>query len=77
MPQGRIDEAMRWVPDEVIDTMTITGTLDDSIARVSDYQGVADEVIMARTGQQDGRHTLADYADFFRLSATINENQGS
>ncbi len=70
MPAGRLDEAMRRVPDEVVDTMTITGNLEDCLARVAQYEGVADEVILARTAQSDDRHDFADYDSFFRL---INE----
>ena len=67
MPAGRLEEAMAWVPDEVIDKMTVTGTLDDCVARVGEYAGLAHEVILARTAQRDDSRTLADYADFFRL----------
>ena len=67
MPQGRLDEAIQWVPDEVIDRMTITGTLDDCISRVADYEGLADQVILARTAQPDDTRSLADYRDFFTL----------
>jgi alkanesulfonate monooxygenase SsuD/methylene tetrahydromethanopterin reductase-like flavin-dependent oxidoreductase (luciferase family) len=34
MPAGRLREAMDLVPDEVIDTMTITGTVDECAARI-------------------------------------------
>ena len=71
MPSGRLEEAMSWVPDEVVDTMTITGTLDDCIARVSDYQGLADQVILARTAQPDDARNLKDYAEFFSLIGQI------
>lgn len=67
MPKGQIQEAMRWVPDEVVDTMTITGTLDDCIARVGEYDGLADQVILARTAQRDDQRLLSDYDDFFSL----------
>ena len=44
MPQGRLREAMGLVPEEVIDTMTITGNLDECTARIREYEGVADEL---------------------------------
>lgn len=69
MPAGRLEEAMQWVPDEVVDTMTITGTLDECITRVGEYHGLADQVILARTGQRDDRRALSDYDDFFKLIA--------
>ena len=70
MPKGQLQEAMRWVPDEVVDTMTITGTLDECISRVGDYDGLADQVILARTAQRDDQRSLSDYEEFFSL---INE----
>ncbi|MEM7077410.1 MAG: LLM class flavin-dependent oxidoreductase [Pseudomonadota bacterium] len=67
MPAGRLEQAMQWVPDEVVDTMTISGNLDDCIARVGDYTGLADQVILARTAQRDDRRDLSDYNNFFEL----------
>lgn len=67
MPAGRLEEAMQWVPDKVIDTMTITGNLDHCMARVAEYENVADQVILARTAQSDDRRDLADYDPFFSL----------
>ena len=72
MPAGRLEDAMAWVPDEVIDTMTVTGTLDDCIARIGDYQNLADEVILARTAQRDDTRTLTDYKDFFTLIEQVS-----
>lgn len=67
MPAGRLEEAMNWVPDEVIDTMTITGNLDTCMARVEEYTGLADQVILARTAQPDDARNLSDYDSFFSL----------
>ena len=73
MPAGRRDEAMALVPDEVIDTMTITGTLDDCIARIEQYEGVADEVILARTGQPGEPPGMAAYEEFLELIKKVSE----
>ena len=67
MPTGDLKEAMALVPEEVIDTMTITGTIEECEKRIQEYQGVADELILARTGQQGDTGTLADYKDLFYL----------
>ena len=67
MPTGNLKEAMALVPEEVIDTMTITGTIEECEKRIQEYQGVSDELILARTGQQGDAGTLADYKDFFYL----------
>ncbi|MDG2278538.1 MAG: LLM class flavin-dependent oxidoreductase [Pseudomonadales bacterium] len=71
MPAGRLREAMELVPDEVIDTMTITGNLDDCIARVKSYEGIADELILARTGQPGDAKGMAGYEDFLELVHTF------
>ena len=67
MPTGNLKEAMALVPEEVIDTMTITGTIEECEKRIQEYQGVSDELILARTGQQGDTGTLADYKDLFYL----------
>ena len=67
MPTGNLKEAMALVPEEVIDTMTITGTIEECEKRIQEYQGVSDELILARTGQQGATGTLADYKDLFYL----------
>jgi 5,10-methylenetetrahydromethanopterin reductase len=67
MPQGRLREAMDLVPDKVIDSMTITGNLDECAARIKEYDGVADEVILARTAQRSEAEGMAAYENLFEL----------
>lgn len=67
MPQGRLREAMALVPEEVIDSMTITGNLDECTARIREYEGVADELILARTAQRGEARGMAAYEDLFQL----------
>jgi len=67
MPEKRLREAMDLVPDEVIDTMTITGNVEECAARIREYEGIADEVILARTAQRDEANGMAAYEDLFEL----------
>ena len=67
IPAGRLREAIELVPEEVVDTMTITGNLEQCIARVGDYEGVADELILARTAQISDTQRINDYEEFFHL----------
>ncbi len=67
MPAGRMKEAMALVPDEVIDTMTISGTIEQCAARIREYEGVADELILARTAQRGEPKGMAVYDDLFEL----------
>ncbi len=69
MPKGRTREAMDLVPDEVIDTMTITGTPAQCVARIKEYEGVADEIIAARIRQPDEPRGLAAFETFFELAS--------
>ncbi|MGD9750966.1 MAG: LLM class flavin-dependent oxidoreductase [Acidimicrobiia bacterium] len=68
MPTGRTREAMELVPDEVIDTMTITGTPARCAARIADYEGLADELIVMRVAQRGEPTGLAAYEDLFALA---------
>ena len=68
MPAGRLAEAIDLVPEAVVDTMTITGNVEQCAASVFVNMKVADRCdSLARTGQPDDTHTLADYADLFQL----------
>ena len=67
MPAGKLREAMALVPDEVIDRMTITGNVEQCARRIEAYVGVADELILARTGQRKDTGTMADYEDLLQL----------
>ncbi len=70
MPAGRLSEAMALVPEEVVDRLTITGNVEQCIKRMKEYSGVADELILARTGQPGDTQAINDYENFFQL---INE----
>lgn len=67
VPAGRLAEAINLVQDAVVDSMTITGNVEQCAARIKAYEGIADELILARTGQRDDKNTLADYDDLFQL----------
>lgn len=72
MPAGRTREAMAAVPDEVIDTMTITGTPAQCAARVADYAGLADEVIAFRVPQRGEPAGLAAYEPLLALASAAS-----
>jgi alkanesulfonate monooxygenase SsuD/methylene tetrahydromethanopterin reductase-like flavin-dependent oxidoreductase (luciferase family) len=71
MPEGRTREAMDLVPDEVIDTMTITGTPAQCAARIAEYDGLADEIILMRLGQQGQSSGPSAWEDLFDLAARV------
>ena len=62
---------MALVPDPVIDTMTITGTVSDCAARVAEYEGLADEVIAFRIAQPGDTGGVADHEALFELAALV------
>ena len=69
MPAGRTRDAMNLVPDEVIDTMTITGTPQQCAARIARYEGLADEIVALRIAQRGEPSGLAAYDDLFELAS--------
>ncbi len=71
MPEGRTREAMELVPDEVIDTMTITGTPAQCAARVADYDGLADELVLMRLEQRGEPSGPAAWDDLFDLASRV------
>lgn len=70
MPEGRTNDAMALVPDEVIDTMTITGTPQECARRVSDYEGAADEIIAMRVAQP-GEPRGGAFEPLFELASVV------
>ena len=72
MPQGRTREAMDLVPDEVVDTMTITGTPARCAARVAEYEGLADEIIAFRVAQPEEPAGLAAFDPLFELVGRVS-----
>ena len=60
MLAGKLREATDLVPKEVIDTITITGTIEEREKRRHEYQGASDELLLARTSQQGNTRTLTD-----------------
>jgi hypothetical protein len=47
--------------------MTITGNVEECAARIREYEGIADEVILARTAQRGEANGMAAYEDLFEL----------
>ncbi len=74
VPAGRTREAMALVPDEVIDTMTITGTPAQCAARVRAYEGLADEIVILRVEQPGEPAGLAAFDPVFALTAEVAQS---
>ena len=69
MPAGETRAAMDRIPDEVVDTMTITGTPAECAKRLRDYEGLADEVVAIRIAQPDEPAGPAAYDDLLEMAA--------
>lgn len=50
VPAGRIERAAEAITDEVLDTVTICGTLDDCRAGLARFEGVVDQALMVNVG---------------------------
>lgn len=71
MPEGRTRDAMDLVPDDVIDTMTITGTPEECAVRIRAYEGLADEIIVNRIAQRGESAGIAAFEDVFELASFV------
>ena len=72
MPRGKTNEAMELLPEEIIDTMTISGTPKECAQRIKDYEGVADQIVMMRVAQKNEASGVHAYEPIFEL---ISETQ--
>lgn len=70
VPQGRIREAMTHVDDEIIDRLTITGTVATCAERLAAYDGLADEVICLNLRRPDPAAPHAAWDDVLELLAS-------
>lgn len=75
MPAGRAAEARELVPDEVIDTMTITGTVEQCAARLAAYEGLADEAVMLRVAQPAEPTGAAAYEPLLELAQLVSSRR--
>ena len=74
MPAGRTREAMDRVPDDVVDALTISGTPDECLARLEDYEGLVDDVVALRVPQRNdppGPAAFDGVLDVVRLAAGL------
>ena len=46
MPAGQRDAALTAIPDEAVDLLTVAGTTEDCRARVRDYDGLVEELLL-------------------------------
>ncbi|MGE3619435.1 MAG: LLM class flavin-dependent oxidoreductase [Acidimicrobiia bacterium] len=64
---GNRDAAAAIVPDELIEELTITGTPDECVKRLADYDGLVEENILMASG--GSRHRLVRAADDEKAAA--------
>lgn len=80
--RGDVEAAVRAVPDDVVDALTIAGAPAECERRLAEYGGAVDEVILANVGGMryqsrpgsaaDGRAALfASYRPVFDLGARV------
>ena len=69
MPDGKLREAMDLVPEEVVDTMTITGNVSQCAARIAEYEGFADEIIAFRIAQPGESRGVGAFEELFELAS--------
>ena len=50
VPEGRIEHATEAITDEVLDTVTIAGTMAECRAALSRFEGIVDQTLMVNVG---------------------------
>ncbi len=71
VPEGRIEQAAEAVTDEVLDTVTIAGTLAECQAGLARFEGVVDQALMVNVGYGGASEDtlLAAFRDLIRLGS--------
>ena len=72
MPQGRTAEAKGLLPEEIVDSLTISGTPAECSRRVAQYEGVADQIVMMRVAQRNEPVGIAAYEPILELVSEAN-----
>ncbi len=75
MPQGKTSEAMNAVPEGVVDTLTISGNPTECARRISDYEGVVDQIVMMRVAQRNEPSGVQAYEPIFELISETNSSR--
>ena len=68
MPEGELERAVDAIPEEAIDRVAIAGTPDDCLARLAEYDGIADELILVNVTPPPEGDPGAAYDDVFALT---------
>lgn len=71
VPEGRIDRAAEAITDEVLDTVTIAGTMAECRAGLARFQGVVDQALMVNVGYGGASQDtlLGAFRDLIQLGA--------
>ena len=68
--QGRHDAAIDLVTDEMVDVFGLAGTPGDVMAKIADYEGAVDRVMLASPGfTRGGDEVLANYRAIIEMLA--------
>ncbi len=66
---GALDAAIDCIPDELIDRLVIAGTPAECHARLAEYDGLLDELLLLNAMPPDGGGVLAAYTPLLALIA--------
>ena len=68
MPQGKLEESVKTIPDECVDRLTIAGTVEDCREQLKDYENVVDEVLLLNMSRSDSDDPKGSYAGLMKLA---------
>jgi len=73
VPEGRVEWAMEAVTDEMLDTVTISGSIQDCRTRLARFEGIADQALFVNVNYSgDSEETLLEA---FRMLIELGRKQ--
>ncbi len=72
MPAGRLEAAMAAIPDACLDTLTIAGTPAECRARIAQYVGVVDELLLLNVMPPAAGNTVLGYQPLMTLPGALS-----
>jgi alkanesulfonate monooxygenase SsuD/methylene tetrahydromethanopterin reductase-like flavin-dependent oxidoreductase (luciferase family) len=72
MPAGRLEAAMAAIPDECLDQLVIAGTPAECQARLAQYAGVVDEMLLLNVMPAPAGNALMAYQPLMGLPTALN-----
>ena len=68
MPAGKLEASIDAIPDECVDRLAISGTLEDCRKQITAYEGVVDELLLGNVAPAINGDIIGSYAPLMQLA---------